>query len=125
MESERLISMETLFNEIQTLVTTCAAAAVTALCVYAMNWLRSYLGVKESDSNEGEIRRAALTEAGKLVAQGKIDDPQALLNSAAKITADLLPAVQAEGYDASDIKDMIVGAAGLVFPPANLLKLLK
>ena len=117
--------METIFNEIQTLVTTCAAAAITALCVYAMNWLREKLGVEKSDSNEGEIRRAALTEAGKLVVQGKIDDPQALLNSAAKITADLLPAVQAEGYDASDIKDMIIGAAGLVFPPANFLKLLK
>jgi hypothetical protein len=117
--------METILNEVQTLVTTCAAAAVTALCVYAMNWLREKLGVEKSDSNEGEIRRAALTEAGKLVAQGKIDDPGALINAATKVIVDLSPAVKAEGYDASDIKDMIIGAAGMAFPPANLLKMLK
>jgi hypothetical protein len=117
--------MESLLSELQTVLITVASAAVTALCAYAIKWLRDFLGIKESDSNEEAIRRAALTEAGKLVAQGKIDDPQALLNSAAKITADLLPAVKAEGYDASDLKDMIIGAAGIAFPPANLLKLLK
>jgi hypothetical protein len=117
--------MEAIFNEIQTLVVTCAAAAVTALCVYAMTWLREKLGIEASDSNEGEIRRAAITEAGKLVVQGKLDDPQAVITAAAKVAADLLPAVQAEGYDTVDIKDMIIGAAATFFPPAGLLKLLK
>ena len=117
--------MENVLVELQTAITTLAAAAVTALCVYVFAWLRAFLGIKESDSNEGEIRRAAITEAGKLVVQGKIDDPNALLSAAAKITADLLPAVKAEGYEAGDIKDMIIGAAGTFFPPANFLKLLK
>jgi hypothetical protein len=117
--------METLFNDIQTLVTTCAAAAVTALCVYAMNWLRSYLGMKESDSNEEAIRRAALTEAGKLVQTGNIANPDALAESAAKVIADLHNQVRDEDYNSGDIKDMIIGAAGTFFPPANLLKLLK
>jgi hypothetical protein len=125
MESERLTPMETIFNEIQTLVTTCAAAAVTALCVYAMNWLRSYLGIKESDANEEAIRRAALTEAGKLVQTGNITNPEALAESASKIIADLHTQVRDEDYNTTDIKDMIIGAAGLVFPPANLLKFLR
>ena len=123
MEGEEV--MENIFNEIQTLVTTCAAAAVTALCLYAMNWLRAKLGIEESVSNEAAIRRAALTEAGKLVTQGQIDDPSALLGAAAKVISDLNPQVKAEGYDTGDIKDMIIGAAGIVFPPANLLKLMK
>lgn len=117
--------MENLLNELQTLLTTLAAAAATALCAYAIAWLRTFLGIKASDSNEEAIRRAALTEAGKLVTQGKIDDPNALLSAAAKVIADLQPQVKAEGYDTGDIKDMIIGAAGIVFPPANLLKLLK
>ena len=116
--------MEALFNEIQTLVLTCAGAAVTALCLFAMNWLREKIGIEKSDSNEEAIRRAALTEAGKLVVQGKLDDPQAVITAAAKVTADLLPAVQAERYDTADIKDMIIGAAATVFPPAGLLKLI-
>ena len=103
---------------------TFAAAAVTALCAYAINWLRTKLGIEESDSNEGEIRRAAATEAGKLVTQGLIDDPQKVLDAASKIIADLTPAVRAEKYDTTDIKDMILGAAGMVFPPANLLKMI-
>lgn len=123
MEGETL--MESIFTELQTIITTLAAAAVTALCGYVIAWLRAKLGIEESDSNEAEIRRAALTEAGKLVTQGKIDDPNALMSAAAKVVADLQPAVKAEGYDTGDIKDMIIGAAGLVFPPANLLKLLK
>jgi hypothetical protein len=117
--------MESLLAELQSILTTVAAAAITALCAYAIKWLRDKLGIEESDSNEGEIRRAAMTEAGKLVTQGKIDDPGALINAAAKVAADLLPAVQAEGYDTSDIKDMIIGAAATFFPPAALLKLLK
>ena len=117
--------MESILNELQTLLTTLAAAAATALCLYAMNWLRAFLGIKESDSNEAAIRNAALTEAGKLVTQGKIDDPNALTSAASKVISDLGPQVKAEGYNASDVKDMIIGAAALAFPPANLLKLLK
>jgi hypothetical protein len=117
--------MESVLDDLQRIVITAAGSAVTALCLYAFNWLRTYLGIKESDSNEAEIRRAALTEAGKLVVQGKLDDPQRILESAGKIIADLHPAVKAEGYDAGDIKDMIIGAAATVFPPAGLLKLLK
>ena len=117
--------MENALGDIERLVITVAGAAITALVVYVFKVLRSWLGVVESDSNEGEIRRAALTEAGKLVLQGKIDDPQRILESAGKIIADLHPAVEAEDYDAGDIKDMIIGAAATVFPPAGLLKLLK
>ena len=125
MESERLKPMDSILNEVQTLITTLAAAAVTALSVYAINWLRTVLGIEKSDSNEEAIRRAALTEAGKLVQIGAIDDPQRLLESATKIIADLHPQVKAEGYNTGDVKDMIIGAAATVFPPAGLLKLLK
>ena len=117
--------MESVLDDLQRIVLTAAGAAVTAVCLYLFAWLRTYLGIKESDDNEGAIRRAAETEAGRLVVQGKIDDPQALINAASKVMADLKPAVKAEGYDASDIKDMIIGAAATIFPPANLLKLLK
>jgi hypothetical protein len=117
--------MDSVLVQLQEAITIAAGAAVTALCVYAFGWLRTYLGIKESDDNEGAIRRAAQTEAGKLVVQGKIDDPQALLGAAAKVAADLKPQVKAEGYDTGDIKDMIIGAAATVFPPANLLKMLK
>ena len=106
--------MESILNELQTLLITIACAAVTGLCLYAMSWLRDILGIKESDSNEEAIRRAALTEAGKLVAQGKINDPNALMSAAAKVISDLNPQVKAEGYDASDVKDMIIGASAMV-----------
>ena len=117
--------MENLLSELQTVLTTLATAAATALCAYAITWLRSFLGIKESDSNEEAIRRAATTEAGKLIQLGEINDPGALIGAAAKVISDLNPQVKAEGYDTDDIKDMIIGAAGIVFPPANLLKLLK
>lgn len=117
--------LETALGDVERLAITLAGAAVTALCAYLFKILRSLLGVVESDSNEGEIRRAALTEAGRLVVQGKIDDAGALINAAAKVAADLPAAVKAEGYDGSDIKDMIIGAAATVFPPAALLKLFK
>lgn len=117
--------LETALSDVERLAITLAGAAVTALCAYLFKVLRSLLGVVESDSNEGEIRRAALTEAGKLVVQGKIDDANALLNAAAKVALDLSPAMKAEGYDGSDVKDMIIGAAATFFPPAALLKLIK
>jgi hypothetical protein len=115
--------MESLLSELQTVLVTVASAAITALCVYAINWLRTYLGIKESDSNEEAIRRAAETEAGKLLQTNAIGDPTALAEAVRKVVADLKPQVKAEGYDNVDIADMIIGAAGIVFPPANLLKL--
>jgi hypothetical protein len=117
--------MESVLAELQTGLTALAAAAITALCAYVFTWLRAKLGIEKSESNEEAIRRAALTEAGKLMQIGAIDDPQRLLESAGKVIADLQPQVKAEGYDTADIKDMIIGAAATVFPPANLLKLLK
>jgi hypothetical protein len=116
--------MDGLLSELQKLAITLVSAAGTALCGYVFVWLRTKLGIEESDSNEKEIRNAAVTEAGKLISEGKIADPQAVLNAAAKIVADLHPAVVDEGYSTNDIKDMIIGAAGIVFPPANLLKML-
>jgi hypothetical protein len=107
-------AMNSILNELQTIVMTAAGAAVTALCLYAFTWLRSYLGIVESDSNEGEIRRAALTEAGKLVMSGSVTDPTALSVAAEKVISDLLPEVKAEGYNTADIKDMITGAAAMV-----------
>lgn len=115
--------METLLSELQTVLVTVASAAVTALCAYAITWLRTYLGIKESDSNEEAIRRAAATEAGVLVQTGGLVDPDKIAVAAAKVIADLHSQVKAEGYDQIDVADMIIGAAGLVFPPANLLKL--
>ena len=115
--------MDSLLNELMKVFATVAAAALTALSAYAIKWLHDKLGIEESDSNEKEIRNAAATEAGKLIVEGKINDQQAVLEAAAKVISDLLPAVKAEGYNTTDIKDMIIGAAGIVFPPANLLKM--
>jgi hypothetical protein len=115
--------MESLLAELQTILVTVASAAVTALCAYAIKWLRDYLGIKESDANEAAIRRAAETEAGKLIQTGAIADPEKLAEAVRKVVVDLKPQVKAEGYDNVDIADMIIGAAGIVFPPANLLKL--
>ena len=117
--------MEGILSQLQTICISAAGAAVTALVIYLFTWLRTFLNIKESDSNEAEIRNAALTEAGKLVTTGKIDDPAALVNAVEKIIADLNPVIKAEGYESPDIKDMILGAAATVFPPAGLLKLLK
>ena len=59
--------MDHILIQLQELAITCMGAAVTALCAYAFTWLRTYLGIKESASNETEIRNAAITEAGKLL----------------------------------------------------------
>jgi hypothetical protein len=115
--------IDSLLGELQTTIVTIASAAVTALCVYAIAWLRDFLGIKKSDANEEAIRRAAETEAGKLLQTNTINDPDKLAEAAAKVVADLSSQVKAEGYNSIDIKDMIIGAAGIVFPPANLLKL--
>jgi hypothetical protein len=117
--------MEPILDDLQRIILSAAGAAVTALCLYAFAWLRTYLGIKESDDNEGAIRRAAKTEAGKLLQTNTLNDPDKLAEAVRKVVADLKPQVKAEGYDGSDIKDMIIGAAATIFPPANLLKLLK
>jgi acetylglutamate kinase len=117
--------MDSLLDELMKVFATIAAAVVTALSAYAIKWLHTKLGIEESDSNEAEIRRAAATEAGKLVTQGVINDPQKVLEAATKIIADLTPAVKAEEYNTADIKDMILGAAATIFPPAALLKMFK
>jgi hypothetical protein len=114
--------LDTVLAEIQKVCLSAAGAAITALVVYMFAWLRTYLGIKESDSNEAEIRNAALTEAGKLITTGKINDSDALHEAVTKVIKDLNPVVKAEGYDSIDVKDMILGAAATFFPPAGLLK---
>jgi hypothetical protein len=114
--------MEDMLRQLQEICLSAAGLAITALVVYMFTWLRTFLGIKESDSNENVIRRAAVTEAGKLITTGKINDSQAVLESVSKVVADVLPAVKAEGYNSIDIKDMILGAASIAFPPAGLLK---
>lgn len=114
--------LQQLLTEIQTVCISAAGAAVTALVIYLFAWLRTFLGIKESDSNEAEIRNAALTEAGKLVVTGKLDDPDALVEAVTKVISDLGPVITAEEYTTPDIKDMILGAAATFFPPAALIK---
>jgi hypothetical protein len=114
--------MDDMLRQLQEICLSAAGLAVTALVVYLFTWLRTFLGIKESDSNESEIRRAAVTEAGKLITTGKITDPQAVLDSASKILVDLKTPIKEEGYNSIDIKDMILGAASIAFPPAGLLK---
>lgn len=117
--------MENILGEIQTICVSAAGAAITALVLYLFAWLRTWLGIKESDSNEAEIRNAALTEAGKLVLTGKFADEKAITEAVTKVISDLGTVVTAEKYDTVDIKDMIIGAAATFFPPAGLLKILK
>lgn len=117
--------MESVLGELQALAVTCAGAAMTAFIAWVFTRLREYFNIAESDSNEGEIRRAALTEAGKLIQTGGIADSNKVIESVAKVIADLHGPVSKEGYDSTDIKDMILGAAATIFPPAGLLKLLK
>lgn len=117
--------MDSVLGELQSLAVTIAGAAVTAFLAWLFSALRRYLGVKESDANEEAIRRAAATEAGKLIQTGMIVDPDRIAESASKVIADLHHQVSEEGYNSLDIKDMIIGAAATFFPPASLLKLLK
>jgi hypothetical protein len=117
--------MESILGELQALAITCAGAAVTAFIAWVFTRLREYFDIAQSDSNEGEIRRAALTEAGKLIQTGGIADQDRVIQSVSKVIADLHGPITEEGYDSADIKDMILGAAATIFPPAGLLKLLK
>jgi hypothetical protein len=114
--------MDSILGELQKIVIIAMGTAITALVGFAFKWLRDYLGIVESDSNEKEIRNAALTEAGKLVVTGKINDQEALVDAVAKIVKDLNGPVKEEGYDSFDLKDMVLGAAATFFPPAGLIK---
>ena len=114
--------MDNILGEIQTICISAAGAAATALILYLFNWLRTYLGIQKSDSNEEAIRRAATTEAGKLITEGNLMDQKAVTEAAIKIITDLAPQVKAEQYNSIDVKDMILGAAATFFPPAGLLK---
>lgn len=111
-----------LLDELQRVLTPIALAAFTGFVAWAFVALKNFLGIVESDSNEGEIRRAAETAAGVLIKQDAIMNPDAIAEAASRVIADLPTAVKAEGYEIGDIKDMIIGAAGLVIPGANILK---
>lgn len=89
-----------------------ATAAVTAGIGYGCVLLKSYTGVTISDANEAAIRRAAVTEAGKLISLGLSGNQSSIMSSATKIMNDLPNQVKAEGYTDRDIQDMITGAAG-------------
>lgn len=97
-----------LLDEIQRVLTPLALAAFTAFIAYAWSVLYSWLGIAASDSNEMEIRRAAATEAGKLVASG-LTDAMSIESAVSKILADLPAPIKAEGYTRNDVADMIVG----------------
>lgn len=98
-----------------------ADAAITAGIGVGVVILKQYTGIQISDANEASIRRAATTEAGKLIATGKLDTPQAVAASASKVLSDLPVAVKAEGYTHTDVTDMIVGAASIVYPPLGAI----
>lgn len=98
-----------LLDEIQRILTPLALAAFTGFIAWLFVALRQWFGIEESVANEEAIRRAAETEAGKLVASGATDASSVAL-AAAKIVADLSHEVDAEGYNKLDIGDMILGA---------------
>lgn len=103
-----------LLDEAQRILVPLALAAFTGFIAYLFSVVRTWLGIVESDSNEGEIRRAAETEAGILVKQDQINNPEMVAAAATKIVADLHHVVTMENYDTNDIKDMILGAAGMI-----------
>jgi hypothetical protein len=113
--------MDNLLTEIQNILMPIFLAVATAFVGYLFNVVREWLGLEKSEANEEAIRRAAETEAGVLIKFDAIDDPVKLAAAAAKIIADLPEQVRDEEYDMGDIKDMILGAAGLIFPPAKIL----
>jgi hypothetical protein len=98
-----------------------ADAAITAGIGIGVVLLKQYTGVQISDANEAAIRRAATTEAGKLITTGKLDTPQAIAASASKVLTDLPAEVKSEGYTHADVTDMIVGAASIAFPPLGAI----
>lgn len=113
--------LNSLLDEAQRILMPIALAAFTGFIIYAFDVLRTWLGIEKSEANEEAIRRAAETEAGVLIQLNALDDPIKLTEAATKIIHDLSKQVKAEEYDKNDIKDMILGAAGLVFPPAKII----
>jgi hypothetical protein len=113
--------LNSLLDEAQRILMPIAMAAFTGFILYLFNVVREWLGLEKSEANEEAIRRAAETEAGVLIKLDALDDPAKLAAAAAKIIADLPKQVTEEKYNPTDIKDMILGAAGLVFPPAKIL----
>jgi hypothetical protein len=105
------------FSFLQPFLTAIATAAVPAGITFACALLNKNTSVNISDANELAIRRAATTEAGKLVTTDTIGNTQAVANSANKVISDLPQQIAAEAYTHSDVVDMIVGAASIAFPP--------
>lgn len=105
------------FSFLQPLLTGLATGAVPVGVSIGCFLINKYTVVKISNENELSIRRAAVTEAGKLLGNGAISSPDAVTYSAAKVMADLPHEVTSEGYTHNDIVDMILGAASIAFPP--------
>jgi hypothetical protein len=96
---------------------TLADVAITAGIGIGSILLKQYTGVQISDANEAAIRRAATTEAGKLLSTGTAITPATVATGASKVIADLPAEVKSEGYTHTDVADMIVGAASIAVPP--------
>ena len=96
---------------------TLADAAITAGIGAGVVILKQYTGVQISDANEAAIRRAATTEAGKLLSTGAVVTTTNVAASASKVLADLPKEIKSEGYTHTDVADMIVGAATIAVPP--------
>jgi hypothetical protein len=94
-----------------------ADAAITAGIGIGVVILKQYTGIQISDANEAAIRRAATTEAGKLLSTGTAITPATVATGASKVIADLPAEVKSEGYTHTDVADMIVGAASIAVPP--------
>jgi hypothetical protein len=86
------------FSFLQPFLTAIATAAVPAGITFACALLNKNTSVNISDANELAIRRAATTEAGKLVTTDTIGNTQAVANSANKVISDLPQQIAAEAY---------------------------
>jgi len=109
------------FSFLQPILTGLATAAIPAGITFGCVLLNKYTGVKISDANELAIRRAATTEAGKLVTANTVANPIAVASSANKVITDLPKEVAAEAYTHSDIVDMIMSAVTIAYPPLGAL----
>ena len=96
---------------------TLADAAITAGIGAGVVILKQYTGIQISDANEAAIRRAATTEAGKLLSTGAVVTTTNVAASASKVLADLPNEIKSEGYTHTDVADMIIGAATIAVPP--------
>jgi hypothetical protein len=102
------------WSVLQPLFQSLAAVAVTAGVGIGTTLLYRYTGIQVSAANEDAIRKAALTEAGKLITLGTPVTQQTATNAALKVMSDLPKEVKAEGYTHADVADMITGAAATV-----------